>query len=391
MVLMWAGVWLLTALLIAVTHYTSRDPDSQLYAGIAARLAAEPVDKWIAPQWWGLWDSTGPFFEHPAGLFVLPATLARFGYPPEQSAYAVNALYQIVALCLIGVLAARVVTDSESRALLWLLQLLPIAFVFRVRANHEYAVFAALLFAVYAADRGRTRPLWSLGMLVGFCAVLLIKGAFAFIVPVTCAIWLIARDSRVRLSAPWAAIAAMPVAAGLVAWAYDAAYVRAAGHPFLVHYVTKQLPSDQVVSAFSPGRVAYNLMWYVSRVLWYAFPWSILAGVVAAAAVWRGNVWPRRAEQQGAEQQGAWFALVASIALVIAFSLMHRKADRYLIPVYFISASVGIVYAVRRFTWLQRVVTRLDRPWVPAVLFVLLCALRLASIGALRQFTFWRT
>ena len=76
---------------------------------------------------------------------------------------------------------------------------------------------------------------------------------------------------------------------------------------------------------------------------------------------------------------------------MIAFSLMHRKADRYLIPVYFISASVGIVYAVRRFTWLQRVVTRLDRPWVPAVFFVVLCALRLASIGALRQFTFWRT
>lgn len=386
MVLMWGGVWLLTALLIALTHYTSRDPDSQLYAGIAARLASEPVGTWIAPEWWGLWDSTGPFYEHPAGLFVLPAALARLGYPAEQAAYAVNALYQIVALCLIGVLAARVVTSSESRALLWLLQLLPIAFVFRVRANHEYAVLAALLFAVYAAERSRTRPVWTLGMIAGFCAVLLVKGAFAFIVPLTCAVWLIARDGRIRLSAPWAAMAVLPIAAVLTAWTYEAAYVRATGEPFLVHYMDKQLPLDQVVSGFSPRRVAYNLTWYVSRVLWYAFPWSVLAGVVTAAALWRRKAWPVRTEHQG-----AWFALVASAALVVAFSLMHRKADRYLIPVYFISASVGVVYAIRRFPWLQRVVTRLDQPWVPPAFFVVLCVLRLVAIGPLRQFTFWRT
>ena len=386
MVLMWAGVWLLAALLIGITHYTSRDPDSQLYAGIAARLASEPNDTWIAPERWGLWDSTGPFYEHPAGLFVLPAMLARLGYPAEQSAYAINALYQIVALCLIGVLAARVVTSSESRALLWVLQLLPIAFVFRVRANHEYAVLAALLFAVYAAERSRTRRVWTGGMIAAFCAVLLVKGAFAFVVPLTCAVWLVAREGRIRVSAPWVAIAVMPIAAVLTAWAYDAAYIRATGEPFLVHYMTKQLPPDQVASALSPPRVAYNLTWYGSRVLWYAFPWSILAGAVAAAALWRRSVWPVRTEQQG-----AWFALVGSAALVVAFSLMHRKADRYLIPVYFISASVGVVDAIRRFPWFQRVVLRLDRPWVPPAFFVVLCVLRLVAIGPLRQFTFWRT
>jgi hypothetical protein len=123
----------------------------------------------------------------------------------------------------------------------------------------------------------------------------------------------------------------------------------------------------------------------VSRVIWYAFPWSILAGIVALGALWNRKLWPARVESQG-----AWFALVASAALVIVFSLMHRKADRYLIPVYFISASVGAVYAIRRFPWLQRVVTRLDRPWVPPVFFMVLCVLRLVS-GPLRQFTFWRT
>ena len=58
--LAWIAAWAVTALLIAAVHYESRDPDSQLYTGISARLVREPVEQWIAPQWWGFWNSEGP-------------------------------------------------------------------------------------------------------------------------------------------------------------------------------------------------------------------------------------------------------------------------------------------------------------------------------------------
>jgi 4-amino-4-deoxy-L-arabinose transferase-like glycosyltransferase len=386
--LAWGLAWLVAAALIAFAQYSSRDPDSQLYAGIAARLAGAPLREWIAPEWWGLWGLTGPFTEHPIGLFVLPAALARLGYPAEQAAYAVNAFYQIGSLCLAALIVAAVVPRREARALQWLLQLMPIAFVFRIRANHEYAVLAALLFAVYATERSRARPVWIVGMLAGFCAILLIKGPFAFIVPLACALWLAARDDRSRRAwHAWAAIAAMPLAAALVAWSYEAAYVDVTGRSFLDAYTGRQLPSDQVTAGFSPLRAGYNAVWYLSRILWYAFPWSILAGIVAVRAVWNGQ-WTPSAEPT---RQGAWFAIAATGLLFVAFSLAHRKADRYLIPVYFIIAAVGAVEAIRRFAWLRRGVERLDRPWVPAVFFVVLCALRIWAIGPLRQFTFWRT
>ena len=73
------------------------------------------------------------------------------------------------------------------------MQLLPIAFVFRIRANQEYAVLAGVLFALYACERARTRATWVPGMLAGFLAVLLVKGVFAFMVPLTCVLWLLAR------------------------------------------------------------------------------------------------------------------------------------------------------------------------------------------------------
>jgi len=52
-------------------------------------------------------------------------------------------------------IAATVVASREAKSLQWLLQLLPIAFVFRARANHEYAELAGMLLAIYATERSR--------------------------------------------------------------------------------------------------------------------------------------------------------------------------------------------------------------------------------------------
>ena len=148
----------------------------------------------------------------------------------------------------------------------------------------------------------------------------------------------------------------------------------------------------------SPARFAYNNVWYLSRIVWYAFPWSLLAGIVALRAVWKGHVWPKADSPEGENRsgsavsyQGAWFALVTTAALVVTLSLAHRKADRYQLPAYFICAAAGSVAAIRWFPWLQRVVARMDRPWIPPAIYLALCVIRLIGTGPLSHFTFWRT
>ena len=400
--LAWTGAVAVSVVLIALTQYTTRDPDSRLYAGIAARLSQQPVDRWIAPEWWGFWGLDALYCEHPVGIFLAPAALGRLGFPAEQAAYAVNVLYQAASLALIVLIARVLVEPEEARALAWLLQLLPIAFVFRIRANHEYALLAGLLVAVYSTERARTRPIWTLGMMAGLCFVLLVKGVFALTVPVTCAIWLIAR-ARQAPGAPsaWHALAAvglMPVVAALVAWGYDAAYLQATGRSFLAIYQSRQVPPDALAVAVSWWAVPYATVWYLGRIIWYAFPWSVVAGVIAWRALRSGDAWPWR--QRGREAldrlsspawQGAWFALVSSVVLTLGFSLAGRKADRYLFSVYFILGAAGAIAAVRRFGWLRRLVDRLDRPWVPAVIYVALFLAALFTAGKLPTFTFWRS
>ena len=395
--LAWALAWAVTAALIAAVQFTSRDPDSQLYAGISARLVQEPVSQWIAPQWWGFWNTQGPYCEHPVGMFVVPAVLGRLGYPKLQAAYAVNALYQIISFSLITLIAATVTTRRYARALTCLLQLLPIAFVFRVRANQEYAVLAGVLFALYATERARTRPAWAIGMVAGFCAVLLVKGVFAVMVPVTCVIWLIARTAsnsrRFSDAAAWSAIVAMPIAGALVAWGYESAYVHVTGQSFLEIYRSRQLPDADIVGQSYVMRTAYTASWYLTRVAWYAFPWSLVAVGYGVRAMAQGEwtPWPPRVADDDGGPQGMWFAIVAAVALTAAFSLAHRKADRYIFPVYFFIAGGGSGAALHRWPRLQRFAAHADRAWLPAALYVVLVVITLVSTGKLPRFTFWRT
>ncbi len=400
--LAWTGAVVASVALIALTHYTTRDPDSLLHAGIAARLSQQPIGHWIAPEWWGLWGMQGLYCEHPAGIFLVPAALARLGFPAEQAAYAVNVFYQVASLVLVILIARVLVEPVEARALGWLLQLLPIAFVFRIRANHEYALLAGLLLAVYSTERARRRPAWTLGMMAGFCVVLLVKGVFALVVPVTCAVWLVARIGQPggrRFNWPtWAAIGLMPVAAVLGAWGYEAAYVRVTGQSFLTVYRERQLPAGAFTSGPLWWRGPYTVVWYLGRIVWYAFPWSLAAGWVAWRGVKGGAAcpWARRGREAldriaSGTWQGAWFAVASSLVLTVGFSLAHRKADRYLFPVYFILGAAGAVTALRRIGWLRRLADRLDRPWVPAAFYLVLFLAALLTAGSLPSFTFWRS
>jgi hypothetical protein len=397
----WFAAWIVTACLIGATGYESRDPDSQLYAGISQHLVTEPAVQWIAPEWWGLWDTHGLYFEHPVGLFVPAAAFGRAGYPPGQAAYALNALYQIVAFALVTSISAFVVSRREATALGWMVQLLPIAFVFRVRANQEYAVLAALLFALYATERARKNPVWIAGMVAGFCGVLLVKGVFAGIVPVVCAVWLVARAEpgaflRGTDRRAWAGIVLMPVAGLALAWGYDIAYSHVTGRSFLELYTGRQLPEGSLTGGAWVVRMSYAAAWYASRVIWYAFPWSLLAIGAAVAGIrrdgWRSALLPRdRLAGWTTARQGAWFGLVSGCLLTAAFSLASRKADRYIFPVYFLIGAVGAGVALRRIPAVSRLADRLDRPWVPAAVYVGLVLLTLISTGRLPRFTFWRT
>ena len=370
---------------LGAVGYRTRDADSRLYAEMAARMSEAPAASWIAPEFPPGWYMSGPFREHPAGLLVPAAALARLGYPAPQAAYAMNAFYQVLTIVLVQRLAATLVPGLEARALGWLVQLLPIAFTFRIRANHEQALLLCLVAALYGTERARSRPRFALLAVAGLVGLLLVKGVLALFGPALCALWLLSRRLTASRPAPsdraaWLGLAAGVVAMGLTAGAYEHFYRLATGQPFWSFYLSRQL-GVAAAAGDHTGLLAKagNLVWYLGRVVWFAFPWS-LALLLAA---WRARRLPARlvvsASSSSARDAlaGGLFAVATVVLYVGLFSLSDRRADRYIFPVYYAVGAAGGVAALRASTRLRRLAFALDRPWVPAAVWVVAFAAHL--------------
>jgi hypothetical protein len=334
---------------------------------------------------------SGLFREHPPGLFVPAAALAALGYPAEQAAYAMNTVYQVVGIVLLQRLAAACLPGLESRALGWLIQLIPIAFTFRIRANHEAAVLLCLLAALYGTERARRDARFALLVAAAFAFLLLVKGLFALFAPLLCALWLLAGRRAGAARAPassssgrsdgggerraWSAIAFGVAASAAVALAFELAYRQASGEPFWSFYASRQLGVAATTEAGSGAlRKLSNLAFYAGRLLWFAFPWSV-AALVALRQKGRSRT---EAEAQpgpaghASAASAAWFAGAVVAVYLAVFSLADRRADRYVFPAYYALGAAGAVAALRLSPRLRAVAAHLDRPWVPAAVWTAL-------------------
>ncbi len=396
--LAWTAALAVVGILLPLLSYGTRDADSRLYAQIAAGMSEQPVSRWIAPDWPPGWYGKGHFLEHPVGTFLAPAALGALGYPAPQAAYLVNALWQIGSLLLLAALARRFATGAEARALLFLLQVIPIAFTYRVRANQEQLLLFLLLLAVYATERVRASGAWAPVLAAAFVGLVLVKGLVGLVALPVCALWLLARGGE---EAPrrWAVRSGVALASSLAVVAlaiagYETLHRDATGGSFLSFYLHRQMaPALGSQSDALVARKAYNAFWYAARLLWFPFPWSL--ALLAATALYVGSR-TRRTTSPGAGRpgldvagpglrspalRGLGFALGVALLYLGLFSLSDRRADRYIFPAYFAVAAAGAVVAMRAgrrgpafASWLARLPA-----WSPAALWLLLI---LVHVGA---------
>jgi hypothetical protein len=389
---LWGACLLVVWALLPIAHFASHDPDSAFYATVASRLAAGPPSRWIAPEWGGLWGNTGLWQEHPAGIYALPLALASFGYPPDQAAYAVGVALGLACLFVLARLVAGVETPAAGRAALVLLQLVPAAFVFRVRSNHEYPMLLCLLVACLALDRTRHVWTWSLAVAAAVTAALLIKGAFVAIVLVGAGLWAVVNPMRAPgpVIRPLVALAGSAVCAGATAMGYEAIYRRQTGVPFWLVYWQHQVgPVASGVSSNGPFTLVSHSFFYVAHLAWLAAPWG--AALLALAVWWAlGDraAWARLPERlRFAVVYGVLFA-GASIALL---SPSGRYAERYLFSPIFLSAAIGLAAACHVWPAIPAAIARLDRrvPALPALLWLVLIVGRLGLGPLLPRPRFW--
>jgi 4-amino-4-deoxy-L-arabinose transferase-like glycosyltransferase len=386
--LAWGGVLVVAALLLIVVKVRALDSDSSLHIGLVERLSTLPVSRWIAPEWWGLWSFEGLYREHPVGILIPPLILSKLGFPASQSPFLANAIYQVLSLVIIQNLAATVVPAVEARSLAWMLQLIPIAFTYRIRANHEQAVLLLFLVALWSIEKSRKDARW-IGLLVfSTAAAVLVKGVFSAWLFIGCAAWLLivrndgnppavdrfSRQVRRDLSA-WTGLAVSFAAVLGVIAGYEFLYRQATHESFLAVYLSRQIGAAAV--AKGPSYLIQklsNLVFYGGRLLWFAFPGSI----AMLAVIWKRS---RRERVPERTRQAFLFCVGVSLLYVVLFSLSDRHADRYIFPAYYLFAACGMIAAAHQSAWFHRIIERWDRHrqvFTPLLWLILFC-LNLAS------------
>ena len=381
----WAGCFFLVAFLLVALQFTSSDGDSDLYAGLSNRLAEEPMSRWVAPEWWGFWpeaEMTGLFREHPAGALIVPAALVRLGVPGPQAAYVVGIGAGLAALLLIGWLLHRVVPRGDARAALVLLQLMPVAFLFRIRANHEYLMLVGLLVALVGLEK--VRQSWWAVLLVagGMAGALLVKGVFVVLTIAGALLWVLidpagATRSRVRLIVAVLAGALVTIAVGT---GYEFWFRAVTGEAYWVPYWQRQLGQVEVATPMGGGiaSLAWNVFFYLSRLTWHAAPWSL--ALIALTWTTRGAWVSRWRALPDQERRGLLFALTYGVLLVFVLSPSSRVAERYIFSGTFVVAAAGAIVALRIWpriaAWCRELDERL--PAAPALVWLALMITRLA-------------
>jgi 4-amino-4-deoxy-L-arabinose transferase-like glycosyltransferase len=374
--------FLLAATLIYATHFTSHDGDSALYAALAGHATDAPVREWVAPRWWALWPGSTVdelFVEHPAGLFWLPAALGRLGLPAGPSSYVVGLGASLGVVLGLAALADRIVGRPAARAMLLFLPLLPVAFIFRVRANHEYPMLLCLVLTLVALDRVRASWPWLFALGAALVAALLIKGVFALLVVGGGGLWLLtnpAADDRGRLRS-WIGFAAALVAMAVAAIGYDAWYQAVTGHPFWQAYWQRQVgPMTFASPVEQAGVVLRHLRFYAEHVAWHSAPWTLVLVFIGLRRLWH----PAEAPLTMSERRGLAFLVLFTAASFLALSVPSRVAERYTFSATFLLAAAGILAALRTWPrWADRI-GRADRavPALPALLWTALVVGRLA-------------
>jgi 4-amino-4-deoxy-L-arabinose transferase-like glycosyltransferase len=381
----WIALLVVVSALLILTRFASDDPDSALYAAIAAHSAQGPASHWIVPQWWALWPDSGEhelFREHPAGVFLIPAALGRLGLPAAQTSYIVGIAAGLGSLLFAAVLIQRLTSRADARAALVLLPFMPLAFIFRIRANHEYPMLVCMLAMLVGLDSVRRRWTWGSVALVAIAltAALLVKGVFVVLLFLAAGWWIVLNPAGARGSivAPIAACAIAIVVMAGVAVAYDAEYLRVTGEHFWLPYWQRQLgPLTLATPLDQASTLVGHLGFYALRLLWHPAPWSF----ALLAACWRirgrAAAWWRRSRLS--ERRGLLFVLGYALLAVGLLSPASRFAERYAFSATYLIGAAGAVVAVHIWPWLRAKCEALDARVVafPAIVWAVLILLRL--------------
>ena len=337
-VLIWISVVTIFAIVLSKVDYRARENDSRLYTKFLQQISQRPFSKIVEVHWVKshYMDRTSPYVrDHLIGQFIVPYAMVKLGIDASNALYLFNTIIQIGWLYLLFYLVRLFTGSSHEDLLLWGM-LLPPAWVYALRANHEQPLLFCTLLAIVAGVKLGDNWRWIGLVIVSVLWAFLIKGFGFMMVPIAFGTTFIINHFKMTTEF-WSkliiSIVLVTLSLGLCAYGYEQWFYSLTGESFFEAYWRIQIVGRSLDgnTGFNVLGKLYNSYYYFSRILAYSAPWSLM---------FLGIVFWKRAEFALWWTSNSKLVLSFSIYIIInilIFSLIDRKASRYLFPAYFLA------------------------------------------------------
>jgi hypothetical protein len=168
----------------------------------------------------------------------------------------------------------------------------------------------------------------------------------------------------------WLGLAVTMAAAAAMMAGYEALYRSTTGESFFAFYGGTRLgESISFTNAEVIRRAAINIGWYLTRLMWFAAPWSLFAAV--ATIVWVRSRAGAKAPFDTLTERGLLWALLVTAMFIAVLSPALVRAERFIFPTYFVIGAVGVVTAMRNVAGFRSWITNTDRlTWLPPAVWL---------------------
>jgi 4-amino-4-deoxy-L-arabinose transferase-like glycosyltransferase len=298
-------------------------------------MALQPIVEWCAPEWGGHGYHEGLYQDHPPGILWMPALLIRLGFPELSAAFCANFIYVLLSLYVIFLLARHFEGSFFGWSAVFAFMLTPIFLQYLIRANQEPPLNLAVVAGLYGVVRSEESWKYKALFVASLVFAFLIKGVSAFILAALALVcWLIFLRKRSTLIFIFLAVLCALGTMG----AFELWYRQVTGGVgFWQNYLAFH-HGQSGEFGLNPLRKISNLIWYTARALWFSAPWVFF--------IFYGFFKQRKDKVPMLKNRFFMLCLSSALFVILLFSLVDRRADRYIFPAYTFLAVAGmwIVY-----------------------------------------------
>lgn len=349
MAIYWFISFLLASYFLTLKNFRSESNDSNYYNELVVRYHNQDWKTVFTPKWgeniYGFDPSTYMRDQLP-GQTLMGIALTKMGVPATHALYILEMAFQILSIFLFVQIAQYFWEQKKATILFYSLLLIPMAFSYNIRANHESGIMFCSLLALYSGLKMGHSSKWIILAALASFGLLWIKGPFFIFGFILMTIGYFYSQEKNKSSLTLLAAYFLSIVFILIsAICFELVTRKLTGTSFFLEFWSIQIQQRAIGLTQKHHFIIQkmiNFYYYFSHYLAYALPWSLLLIIfiiknLKTSAFFKNCF-------TFIKSPLSQCMLSAAMSFCLLFSLSDRVAGRYTFPGYYMFTAWVVLF-----------------------------------------------